>query len=119
LAPSRVVSSNVIGPLRSHQSERDQSLLFEALDLYWTSPESGATVVQIDGLETDDLGLLQGRVVQNARFRGHKTRINACLFESYITKYILVYEDKRRINTRRVSDTHTAAESAPVRQPRP
>jgi len=40
-----------------HQpSEWDQILFFKTLNLYWTSPGSGATVVHINGLEKDDLG---------------------------------------------------------------
>jgi len=31
------------------------NIFFETLDLYWTSPESGATVVQIKRLEKDAL----------------------------------------------------------------
>jgi len=33
----------------------DQILLFKVLHLCWTSPESGAKMVEINGLEKDDL----------------------------------------------------------------
>ena len=53
--------------LRYHQpSEWDQIACFSSLDLYWTSPESGATVVQITRLGKEGLVLLGGLVVCTA-----------------------------------------------------
>ena len=37
---------------------RDHMFFLEALDSYWTTPESGITVVQINGIEKEDLLLL-------------------------------------------------------------
>ena len=52
--------SGVGGGATSPHRERieDQRFLFGALKWYWTSPESGATVVQISGRKKDDLVLL-------------------------------------------------------------
>ena len=43
------------GVVRPLALEWDQILVFDALDLHWTSLESGARAVQIKGREKDDL----------------------------------------------------------------
>ena len=58
--PHRSVRTDrALGVVQTHQpSGWDQIPIFEALELYWTSPESGAPVVQINGLEKDEMVLL-------------------------------------------------------------
>ena len=48
-------SLEAVWSLEYQASMLEQILYFESFDLYCTSPESGATVVQISRLETDDL----------------------------------------------------------------
>ena len=57
-------------PVPAHQpSGSDQILVFAALDLYWTTPESRATVVQINGREKRRSGRSLG-AGRGARGRG-------------------------------------------------
>jgi len=88
---------------RSHQpSERDHFLFLEDLDLYWTTPESGATVVQINGLDKDDLflfGLLLRslRRMSSAREVSRPSFIFFSLFSRFfnvlrILVYLVIYD---------------------------
>jgi len=55
---SSVRACRMRSALAQSVSEWDQIFSLEALDLYWTSLESGATEVQTNGLEKDGLMLL-------------------------------------------------------------